>query len=309
MPQKLPVTGANAIPILLNRRRWGQPTPGHLEAKEEVVKMKVPTQPVTTVAKAVTQQMKPQTSTQQVCAIFQEVKWQWEQEWQLAGQKAEQRLENAPVKKEIPEITKGMPYQITEGEVPKQVCFQEPEENLRLPPLHPFSDDVVRLERGMPDTKKSANPKPEISEEEQYKAFAPTLCKLIYGLKSDAEQNHPRKPQALRSEVAQQMQDRLVKTALLCAVGTDVYNSARKSMTVWFYIHSIAKRTEAVALVDSGVTENFMNLTYAKWLKLPIKQMGQPHKLFNVDGTENKSGELQYYTDLEVRMGTITTPL
>ena len=74
MPQKPPVTGANAIPILLNKKRWGQPTPGHLEAKEEVVKTKVPAQPVTMVAKAVAQQMKLQTPTQRVRAIFQEVK-------------------------------------------------------------------------------------------------------------------------------------------------------------------------------------------------------------------------------------------
>ena len=34
-------------------------------------------------------------------------------------------------------------------------------------------------------------------------------------------------------------------------------------MTIQFYIHTIAKRAEAVALVDSGATENFMNLTYS----------------------------------------------
>ena len=64
--------------------------PGHLEAQGEAVKMKVPTQPVTIVANAVTPQIKPQTSAQRVRAIFQEVKWQREQERQLAGQKAEQ---------------------------------------------------------------------------------------------------------------------------------------------------------------------------------------------------------------------------
>jgi hypothetical protein len=71
-------------------------------------------------------------------------------------------------------------------------------------------------------------------------------------------------------------------------------------MTVRIYLHSIAKRAEAIALVDSGATENFMNLSYAKWLRLPIKQLPQPRKLYNVDGTENKSGELQFYTDLQV---------
>jgi hypothetical protein len=78
-------------------------------------------------------------------------------------------------------------------------------------------------------------------------------------------------------------------------------------MTVRIYLHSIAKRAEAVALVDSGATENFMNLSYARWLKLPIKRLLQPRKLYNVDGTENKSGELQFYTDLP-KSGTADKP-
>src|SRR5258708_33721756 len=85
--------------------------------------------------------------------------------------------------------------------------------------------------------------------------------------------------------------------------------SARKSMTVRFFIHSIAKRAEGIALLDSGATENFMNLSYAKWLKLPIKQLPKPRKLFNVDRTENRSGDLRYYTILNVRTGSTTVPL
>ena len=80
-------------------------------------------------------------------------------------------------------------------------------------------------------------------------------------------------------------------------------------MTVRLYIHSITKRAESVALLDSGATENFMNLAYAKWLRLLIKQLEQTRKLFNADSTENKSGELKYYTDLNVRMGHQTTSL
>jgi len=72
-------------------------------------------------------------------------------------------------------------------------------------------------------------------------------------------------------------------------------------MTIQFYIHSITKRAEAVALLDSGATENFLNLSYAKWLKLPIKQLPAPHTLLNVNGIENKSGKLQYYTDLDIQ--------
>ena len=80
-------------------------------------------------------------------------------------------------------------------------------------------------------------------------------------------------------------------------------------MTVWFFIHSITKRAEAVVLVDSRAMENFMNLTYAKWLRLSIKKMDMPWKLFNVDGMENKSRELQYYVDLQTCIGTHTTSL
>jgi hypothetical protein len=83
-----------------------------------------------------------------------------------------------------------------------------------------------------------------------------------------------------------------------------VYILARKSMTVHFYTHSIVKTAKGVALVDSGATENFMNLQYAQWLRLPIKKLAFKWNLFNVDGTENKSRKLKYYMDLEVQMGT-----
>jgi len=80
-------------------------------------------------------------------------------------------------------------------------------------------------------------------------------------------------------------------------------------MTVQIYTHSIAKRAEAIALVDSGATENFMNLSYAKWLKLPILNLDKPRQLFNVDGTKNKAGMLKHYTDLEVQTGTTRSQL
>ncbi len=74
-------------------------------------------------------------------------------------------------------------------------------------------------------------------------------------------------------------------------------------MTVRFYTHSSKKRAEGVALVDSGATENFINLGYAWWLKLPIKRLEKPQQLFNVDGTKNRAGNLKFYTDLSVQMG------
>jgi hypothetical protein len=71
----------------------------------------------------------------------------------------------------------------------------------------------------------------------------------------------------------------------------------------------IAKRAESIALLDFGATENFMNLAYAKWLQLPIKQLESPRPLYNVNRTKNKSGRLKYYMDLEVWMGATTTTL
>ncbi len=69
-------------------------------------------------------------------------------------------------------------------------------------------------------------------------------------------------------------------------------------MTVRVFIHLNAKRAKTISLLDSGAMENFLNINYAKWLHLLIKKMPFPCKLFNVDGTENKAGELQFYTNL-----------
>ena len=74
-------------------------------------------------------------------------------------------------------------------------------------------------------------------------------------------------------------------------------------MTLHLYLHTAWKRAEAVALVDSGAMENFLNLSYARWLGLPVKQLLAPRRLYNVDGTENKGGELRHYTDLAVQTG------
>ena len=64
---------------------------------------------------------------------------------------------------------------------------------------------------------------------------------------------------------------------------------------------------ETPTLLDSGATENFMSLTYAKWLKLQFKRLPYERPLLNVDGTTNKMGSLKYYVDLQVQMGTKQT--
>ncbi len=71
-------------------------------------------------------------------------------------------------------------------------------------------------------------------------------------------------------------------------------------MTVRVFIHLNAKRAKTISLLNSGAMENFLNIDYTKWLKLPIKRLPYTRKLFNVDGMENKAGKLQFYTDLAI---------
>ena len=80
-------------------------------------------------------------------------------------------------------------------------------------------------------------------------------------------------------------------------------------MMLHIYLHSKSKRAETIALLNSGATENFMSLDYTKHLHLPIKVLSKPKKLFNVNGTPNKAGDLKYYTDLGTRTGTSTWTL
>jgi hypothetical protein len=78
-------------------------------------------------------------------------------------------------------------------------------------------------------------------------------------------------------------------------------------MKLPIYIHTTKQRGETIALVDCGATENFMSLPCAQKMGLPIKPLTRPQKLFNMDGTENKSGQLKHYTDLSLQTGSNRT--
>jgi len=75
-------------------------------------------------------------------------------------------------------------------------------------------------------------------------------------------------------------------------------------MMLHVFTHLRSKRAETIALLDSGATENFMSLPYAKYLHLPIKMLAEPQRLFNVDGTQNQAGDLKYYVDMSIRTET-----
>jgi hypothetical protein len=102
----------------------------------------------------------------------------------------------------------------------------------------------------------------------------------------------------------------LIRSALIKHTQTsNVFISNRKSITIRTFLHLRSKRANTVALLDSGATENFMNLEYVKYLHMPIQRLKEPRKLFNVNGTQNRSGELQFFTDLQVQTGSQRTTL
>jgi hypothetical protein len=80
-------------------------------------------------------------------------------------------------------------------------------------------------------------------------------------------------------------------------------------MTLRVFLHSKSKRAKTITLLNSGATENFMSLDYAKYLHLPIKTLREPRKLFNVDRTPNCAEDLKYFTDLTTRIRTKSTML
>jgi hypothetical protein len=80
-------------------------------------------------------------------------------------------------------------------------------------------------------------------------------------------------------------------------------------MMLCVFLHSKSKRADAIALLNSGAMENFMSLDYTKYLHLPIKNLTELRKLFNVDGTPNRAGDLKHFINLATRTGSSTMTL
>jgi hypothetical protein len=74
-------------------------------------------------------------------------------------------------------------------------------------------------------------------------------------------------------------------------------------MTVRVYINSARKRTETIALVDCGATENFIDTDHAYALCLPLVRLKTPREVFNVDKTPNRQGPITHYMDAAIRTG------
>ena len=96
----------------------------------------------------------------------------------------------------------------------------------------------------------------------------------------------------------------LIHVAWIRRMGSDrMYFSIQKSMQLHIFIHLSQKRAKMTALLDSGATENFISMQYAKELQLPIKHLQWPRPVYNVDGMRNKNRDIEHYTNLEMQTG------
>ena len=69
-------------------------------------------------------------------------------------------------------------------------------------------------------------------------------------------------------------------------------------MKIWFILETTCK-TEST-LVDSGATENFIDLRTVAWLHLPMIRLPKPWAIRNIDGTANMAGQITQKCELSI---------
>ena len=57
------------------------------------------------------------------------------------------------------------------------------------------------------------------------------------------------------------------------------------------------------ALLDSGAKGEFIDQNYARSIGIEQKELAEPIKVLNVDGTRNKRGTIIHYVDIDLQIG------
>jgi len=60
-------------------------------------------------------------------------------------------------------------------------------------------------------------------------------------------------------------------------------------------------QAEQIALIDSGATDNFIDYQTAVQLQLRTQRLPQPRKVINMDGTENRGGQIMHCVHLYIQ--------
>jgi hypothetical protein len=58
------------------------------------------------------------------------------------------------------------------------------------------------------------------------------------------------------------------------------------------------KEVNSKAMVDSGVTGNFINKDFVEWMRLPTCHLSMPIPVYNVDGSLNEAGSIDRVVDV-----------
>jgi hypothetical protein len=68
-------------------------------------------------------------------------------------------------------------------------------------------------------------------------------------------------------------------------------------------LQSSHSKAERQVLVDSGATDNFISEKVLKRMKIGKIRFKNPRTIWNIDGTHNKAGTINFFVNLQVRAG------
>ena len=83
-----------------------------------------------------------------------------------------------------------------------------------------------------------------------------------------------------------------------------------KSMTIPILLLSKQngkKNVETKALLDTEAEGKFIDQNFVLWNNLRTHKLAKPITIYNVDGTENKTGTITWYVDVNLQIGNRTT--
>jgi hypothetical protein len=83
----------------------------------------------------------------------------------------------------------------------------------------------------------------------------------------------------------------------------NMYSKKKDSMTIRISVHMWHKKTDTMALLDSGATHNFIDPRTITSLGLGTRSLPRPLQVNNVDGTINREGNITKFCNLWICQG------